>query len=150
MKPYKPRPKTQGAYVLTAISKCSQGDFVSKEIIAEQLKNNYNLKLTSKNFMLILSNLAKSGYIEADLQDSNMIKITNKGQKESELLQAKTKEKDSSIKVKSMLGSFLSKKEPYLQSTSSQVDKFAKSFVRFEEEVDLILLIDTRQIKDKQ
>jgi hypothetical protein len=43
-----------------------------------------------------------------------------------------------------MLGSFLSKKEPYLQSTSSQVDKFSKSFVRFEEEVDLILLIDTR------
>jgi hypothetical protein len=35
MKPYKPRPKTQGAYVLLAISKLSSTVFISRDELSE-------------------------------------------------------------------------------------------------------------------
>ncbi len=66
------------------------------------------------------------------------------------MLEAKTKEKDSSLKVKNLVNSFLSNKDPQIKSTQSLTSKHLKSIVWREEEEEVCLLIDSREIKDKQ
>lgn len=66
------------------------------------------------------------------------------------MLEAKTKEKNSSLKVKNLVNSFLSNKDPQIKSTQSLTSKHLKSIVWREEEEEVCLLIDSREIKDKQ
>jgi hypothetical protein len=65
-----------------------------------------------------LANLGKSGYIEEETEEG-LVQPTEKGFKEVELLQAKTKEKNSSLKVKSVLTSFLTTARDRCKSTES-------------------------------
>jgi hypothetical protein len=65
-----------------------------------------------------LANLGKSGYIEEETEEG-LVQLTEKGFKEVELLQAKTKEKNSSLKVKSVLTSFLTTARDRCKSTES-------------------------------
>ena len=69
------------------------------------------MKITPKALILNLSNLYKSGYIDQKIDEkATLVKITNKGLAEVSVLEAKTMEKDSSLKVKSMVHSFLQQK----------------------------------------
>lgn len=61
---------------------------------------------------LTLTNLSKWGYIETDVGDFGSVKLTEKGVKEVEHLDRKNKEKDSELKIKSVLNSFMSTHQP--------------------------------------
>lgn len=53
-----------------------------------------------------MSNLIKYGYIQRDILDVLLIKLTEKGVNELEKLENKTKVKDSQAKIQGLLNSF--------------------------------------------
>jgi len=81
---------------------------MAKEMLVARLKEDYGCKITPKNLALTLGNLSKWGYVETDSVDFGIVKLTEKGRKEVENIERKTKDKDSELKVKSVLNSFLS------------------------------------------
>ena len=63
-RPFKPRPKSQGAYTLITIQKYSEEGYISTNILLQKMKLDYNIKITPKQLIVNLSNLSKAGYIE--------------------------------------------------------------------------------------
>lgn len=55
---------------------------------------------------MTMSNLIKYGYIQRDILDVLLIKLTEKGVNELEKLENKTKVKDSQAKIQGLLNSF--------------------------------------------
>jgi DNA-binding MarR family transcriptional regulator len=92
--------------------------------------------------------LIKHGYVQRDQLDIILVKLTEKGNAEIERLENKTKIKDSQVKIQGMLTSF---KESHLsRSPEEKSEKKMRQIIETKYEHQLILLIDSREIKDKQ
>lgn len=62
-KNYRPRANTHGAYVILVLERLREEGFIDKERLLTELKSSYNIKITSKNYLSLLTNLCNAGYI---------------------------------------------------------------------------------------
>ena len=93
----------------------------------------------------------KEDYIEQNLVNNQTeVKLTAKGMSQIPIIQAKTVEISSTVRAKSVLNLFLSNNQPKSQSVHSLPSKTSKKTIGYEEESDLVLLIDLRERKDKE
>lgn len=146
---YRPRPNTQAANILLEMGQMGR-EFVGEEELRKNLKSLNHLN-AGKKYNTTLANLLKSNYIERNEREPGCIRLTERGASELAKLQHKTKIKTSLLKIQSLLTSFREAKQHAPQAGAPKLEeRDSKPTIKLHPDKHLVLVIDSREVKDKQ